>query len=560
MSRLILLLALMAAIHTATGEGYPERGRSMIISTGGIVATEHPLASQAAAQILANGGNAVDAAITANACMGVLSPMQCGMGGDLFAIIYEAKSGEIHGLNASGWSAAALNAESLRKQGQSIMPTNGPHVVTVPGCVSGWEHLQKKFARKKLSELLAPAITLAENGAPVPEIIGGYWRSEEKKLRKETSTAAVFLPNDRAPAVGEVFKNPDMAWSLRQVARGGARAFYNGPVSQRLVDYLHAKGSLITAEDFSEFSAEWVTPIHTSYRGWTVYEIPPNGQGIAALSMLNIMENFPLHDWGHNSSNALHSMIEAKKLAYADMLKYVGDQRFSKVPAPGMLSKKHARNRGKLIDAAKANCNVEGSPSFDPGPDTTYLCVVDKEGNMVSLIQSIYHSFGSGLVAPGTGFALHDRGALFTLEANHPNVLAGRKRPVHTIIPAFMEKGETRIAFGIMGGWNQSQAHAQFVANVVDYGMNIQQALEAPRFTKGTFEGCDVKIEGRVSAGILEDLKKRGHIVTVTEPLHSDMGCGQAVLRNFTSKVNFGASDPRKDGAAIPEPLRAGKR
>ena len=553
MKKLLLLFCLAATVNA---EGYKERGRSMVITTSGIVASEHPLASQAAAQILANGGNAIDAAITANACMGVLSPMQCGMGGDLFAIVYEAKSGNLHGLNASGWSAAKLNADFLRSQGISQMPTNGPHVVTVPGAVAGWDALQKKFARKKLSELLKPAIEFAENGAPVPEIIGGYWQSELKKLQREQSTAKVFLPHGKVPAVGEVFRNPDMGWSLRQIAKGGAKSFYGGEVAQRVVDYLHQKGSLLSAADFSEFKAEWVTPLSTTYRGWKVYEIPPNGQGIAALSMLNIMETFPLKDWGHNSSKTLHSMIEAKKLAYADMLKYVGDHRFGKVPAEGMLSKTHARERAKLIDAAKANCNVEPSRGFNPGPDTTYLCVVDSEGNMVSLIQSIYHSFGSGLVAPGTGFALHDRGALFTLESGHANVLEGRKRPVHTIIPAFMEKGDTRVAFGIMGGWNQSQAHAQFVANLVDFRLNIQEALEAPRFTKGTFEGCDVKLEGRITASIIDDLKRRGHQVTVTEALHSDMGCGQAVLRNFATGVNFGGSDPRKDGAAIPEPQR----
>lgn len=531
----------------------------MIITTGGIVATEQPLASQAGAQILAAGGNAVDAAIAANACMGVLSPMQCGVGGDLFAIIYEAKTGELYGLNASGWSAAALDAEILRKKGFSKMPETGVHVITVPGCVSGWDHLEKKFARKKLSELLAPAIALAENGAPVPEIIGGYWQSSVRLLRKEPSTAGVFLPGDRAPAVGEVFRNPEVAWSLRQIAEKGPRAFYDGPIGQRIVDYLRAKGSLLTMDDFSRYSAEWVTPISTTYHGWKVYEIPPNGQGIAALSMLNIMETFPLRQWGHNSADSLHAMIEAKKLAYADMLKYFGDPRFSKVPAAEMLSKKYAAMRARQIDPTKANCNVEGSPSFDPGPDTTYMCVVDAEGNMVSLIQSDYHSFGSGLVAPGTGFVLHDRGALFTLEPNHPNLLQGHKRPIHTIIPAFMEKDDTRIAFGIMGGWNQSQAHAQFVANVVDYDLNIQRALEVPRFTKGTFEGCDVRIEGRVPSTVVDELKKRGHDLKVTEPLSSDMGCGQAVMRNFATKVNFGGSDPRKDGAAIPEPLKLRK-
>jgi gamma-glutamyltranspeptidase/glutathione hydrolase len=551
----LFFMAIALMLTVIEPQGYQDRGRSMIVTTGGIVASEHPLASQAAAQILAEGGNAIDAAITANACMGVLSPMQCGMGGDLFAIVYEAKTGKLYGLNASGWSPATLDAKFLRDQGQTKMPSNGVHVITVPGCVSGWEQLQKKFARKKFPELLAPAIALAENGFPVPEIIGGYWTSSNdvKRLQAEPSSAAVFLPNGRPPAVGEIFRNPDVANSLRLVARNGARAFYDGPLTKRLVDYLHAKGGLHTAEDFSQFSAEWVTPISTTYRGWTVYEIPPNGQGIAALEMLNIMEKFPLHDWGHNSSNALHTMIEAKKLAYADMLHYIGDMRFSKVPMAEMLSKDHAARRAKLIDGAHANCDVPASASFNPGPDTTYLCTVDKDGNMVSLIQSDYNSFGSALVAPGTGFVLHDRGALFTLEENHPNVLTGHKRPVHTIIPAFMEKGDTRIAFGIMGGWNQSQAHAQFVADIVDFNLNIQKALEAPRFAKITFEGCDVRLEGRIPAAVVEDLKSRGHQVMLGQPFESAMGCGQAVLRNFATKVNFGASDPRKDGAAIPE-------
>jgi gamma-glutamyltranspeptidase / glutathione hydrolase len=559
MKNLLIVAAVMLTVVDSFG--YKDRGRSMVITTGGIVATEHPLASQAASQILASGGNAIDAAITANACMSVLSPMQCGMGGDLFAIVYDAKTGQLHGLNASGWSPAALDAKYLRDRGHKIVPTNGVHSITVPGCVSGWDHLQKKFARKKLSELLAPAIDLAENGFPVPEIIGGYWTSSSdvKRLGEEPSSRAVFLPNGAPPKVGEVFRNPDMAWSLRQVAKGGARAFYNGPITKRLLEYLRSKAGLFDEEDFSKFSAEWVKPISTTYRGWTVYEIPPNGQGIAALSMLNLMEAFPLKEWGYNSPNALHTMIEAKKLAYADMLAYVGDMRFSKVPASQMLSKQYAAKRAKLIDAEKANCNVEAGRGFDPGPDTTYLCVVDKDGNMVSLIQSIYFSFGSALVAPGTGFALHNRGALFTLEEGHPNVLAGHKRPVHTIIPAFMEKGDTKIAFGIMGGWNQSQAHAQFVANVVDFGMNIQKALEAPRFTKITFEGCDLKLEGRVADATIDALKQRGHQLNVGDPYQSDMGCGQAVLRDFATKVNFGASDPRKDGAAIPEPPRARK-
>jgi gamma-glutamyltranspeptidase/glutathione hydrolase len=557
-----VFLALAVTFSLIPTQAYQDRGRSMIITTGGIVASEHPLASQAAAQILAQGGNAIDAAITANACMGVLSPMQCGMGGDLFAIVYETKTGKLYGLNASGWSPTALDAKFLRSHGFTNMPSAGPHVITVPGCVSGWEHLQKKFARKKLPELLAPAIALAENGFAVPEIIGGYWASSNdvKRLRAEPSSAAVFLPDGRPPKVGEVFRNPDVARSLRDVARHGARAFYNGPIAARIVPYLQSKGGLHTSDDFAKYSAEWVTPISTTYHDWTVYELPPNGQGIAALEMLNIMEKFPLRDWGHNSSNALHTMIEAKKLAYADMLHYMGDPRFGKLPIAEMLSKDQAARRAKLLDPAHANCDVPPTASFNPGPDTTYLCTVDKEGNMVSLIQSDYNSFGSALVAPGTGFVLQDRGALFTLEENHPNVLAGHKRPIHTIIPAFMEHGDTRIAFGIMGGWNQSQAHAQFVADIVDFNLNIQKALEAPRFTKITFEGCDVRMESRFPSAVFDDLKSRGHKLLIGQPFESAMGCGQAVLRDFSTKVNFGASDPRKDGAAIPEPPLAAKK
>jgi gamma-glutamyltranspeptidase / glutathione hydrolase len=556
LASLIVALFSVAAVHAQTG--YSERGRSMVISTGGIAATEHPLASQAAAQILADGGNAIDAAIAANAVMGVVSPMQCGMGGDLFAIVYEAKTGEVHGLNASGWSPAALTPEVIRKAGFDRMPTNHIHTVTVPGAVAGWEALNKKFSRKKLSDLLAPAIHFAEDGFPVAEIIGGYWKNstELKKLQAEASSAKVFLIDSQPPKVGDVFRLPEMAWSLRQIAKSGARAFYNGPIAQRIVDYSRGKGGVHTLEDFSKYRAQWVEPIAVDYRGWTVYEIPPNGQGIAALSMLNIMERFPLAEYGRNSANALHTMIEAKKLAYADMLAHVGDPNSRRLPVAEMLSKKHAEKRAAMIDAQKANCAAPATPSFEIGPDTTYLCVVDAEGNMVSLIQSIYHSFGSGLVAPGTGFALHNRGALFTLEKNHPNELAPRKRPIHTIIPAFMSKGETRIAFGIMGGWNQSQAHAQFVANVVDYNLNIQEALEAPRFSKNTFEGCDVNIESRVATNVIEELRARGHVATVTHPFLVATGSGQAVLRDFKSKVNYGASDPRKDGAAIPAPAR----
>ena len=345
-----------------------------------------------------------------------------------------------------------------------------------------------------------------------------------------------------------------LAWSFRQIAAGGRDAYYKGEIARRIVKTSERLGGALTAADFAEFSAQWVEPISTTYRGWTVSEIPPNGQGIGVLTMLNIMENFPMGQLGHNTTDALHVMIEAKKLAYADVLRYVADPNFSKVPVAGILSKDYAKKRTELINASKANCEVAPGKPVPAGGDTTYLSVVDHDGNMVSLIQSNYSGFGSGLVAEGTGFVLHNRGNLFTLDPSHPNVIAGRKRPLHTIIPGVMSKGQTRIAFGIMGGWNQAQAHAQFVSNIVDHGMNIQAALEAPRFTKLTFGGCDVYMEGRISPQVRSQLASKGHQIEALGTYSSAMGGGQAVMRDDAAGINFGASDPRKDGGAIPEP------
>jgi gamma-glutamyltranspeptidase/glutathione hydrolase len=529
------------------------QGRSMVISQAGIVATEQPLASQVAVQILAEGGNAADAAIAANAMMGLVSPMMNGIGGDMFCLVYDAKSGKTYGLNASGWSPEKLTADFLRTKSFAKMPTNGIHTVTVPGTVEGWDKLNKRFGRKKLSQLLKPAIYYAENGFPVTEIVANYFKSAEAKLKKSENATHTFLPDNQPPHLGQIFRNPDLAWSYRQIAKHGRKAFYDGPIAERIVAFSEHLEGTMTRDDLREFSAQWVEPISTTYRGWTVYEIPPNGQGIAALSMLNIMEKFPLSEYGDNSAKALHTMIEAKKLAYADMLHYVADPNFAKIPVTEMLSKKHAAARSKLIKSTEANCQAEPSFSFEPGPDTTYLCVVDKDGNMVSYIQSNYESFGTGLVPDGCGFALQNRGALFTLDPKHPNILAGHKRPLHTIIPAMMERDNIRIGFGIMGGFNQAQAHAQFVSKVVDHHLNIQQALETPRFTKLTFEGCDVKLESRIPETTRAELEKLGHQIKVIAPFDQDVGGGQAVLRDYTIRVNFGASDPRKDGAAIPE-------
>ena len=548
------MLVIASVINAGIVNAQGSQTRSMVISRNGIVAAESPLAAQAGVRILQSGGNAVDAAIATNAMMGVVSPMMNGIGGDLFAIVYDAKANKLYGLNASGWAPKGLTIESLHKLGLREMPQAGVQAITVPGAVDGWQKLSEKFGRKKLSEDLAAAIQTAQKGYPVTEWVAAYWAGEVDYLRGDTTATKVYLPNDRPPKTGEIFQNADLAWSLQQIAANGRDGFYKGELASRMLEAMKRRGGTMTAQDLTEYAAEWVEPISTTYRDWTVFELPPNGQGLAALEMLNIMETFPLgqKDYGFGSARALHAMIEAKKLAYADLAKYIGDPRGQKLPVKTLLSKEWATERAKLIDADHAHCDVAAG-DLPAGKDTTYLTVVDREGNMVSLIQSNFDAFGSGIVAPGTGFALHNRGALFTLDASSPNALAGHKRPRHTIIPAFAQKGDTRVAFGIMGGWNQSQAHAQFVADLADFKMNIQAAMEAPRFSKHTFAGCDVQMENRFSQKVRDELAAKGHKITLMGAFSSAVGGGQAVLRDFSSGVNFGASDPRKDGEAIPE-------
>lgn len=547
------LVVCLAVIPASVGAQSRSQGRSMVTTRYGIVAAESPLAAQAGAQVLSQGGNAIDAAVAANSVMGVVEPMMNGMGGDLFAIVYDAKSGKLYGLNASGWSPKGLTPEFLRGKGITRMPANGINSVTVPGAVDGWSKLLSRFGKLTLKQDLASAIFYAREGFPVPEWDAMYWQEAASAfLAKNPETARVYLINGQAPKVGEIFRNEDLAHSLESVANGGRDAFYKGEIAQKIVDFEKSEGGTMTAEDLADYSAEWVEPLSTEYHGWTVYELPPNGQGIAALEMLNMMQQFPLAQYGHNSVDALHVMIEAKKLAYADLRKYIGDPRFSKIPVAGLLAADYARERAKLIDMSKANCSV--APGNPRAGDTTYLTAVDEQGNMVSLIQSNFSEFGSRLVANGTGFALQNRGALFNLEDGSPDVLAGHKRPLHTIIPAFMAKGDTRIAFGIMGGFNQAQAHAQFVSNIVDFGMNIQAAMEAARFTKLNFDGCNVDMEDRIPADVRTALAARGHQIRVLGDYSANMGGGQVTERNFATGVNFGASDPRKDGEAIPQP------
>jgi gamma-glutamyltranspeptidase / glutathione hydrolase len=528
--------------------------RSMVITRYGIVATSHVQASVAGAQILARGGSAVDAAIAANAVLGVTEPMMNGMGGDLFALYWDAKSGKLYGLNSSGWAPRALTIEHLKAKanGATSMPLKGIDSVTVPGAVAGWHALHGRFGRLTWKDLFQSAIFYADEGYPVPEIIAGYWNGSAEWLSQDAEAQRVYLTNGKAPVVGQVFQNHDLAKALRLVAQGGPDAFYKGEIANAILSTSQSLGGTMAADDLSEFSPEWVEPISTTYRDWTVYELPPNGQGMAALEMLNIMETTAPSPEGPLSVAELHKKIEAMKLAYADLGRYNGDPRFAKIPVPGILSKEYAAERAKLIAPSKANCEV--APGAPPVSDTTYLSVVDRQGNIVSLIQSNYEAFGSGVAVRGMGFVLQDRGALFSLDPASPNALAPRKRPFHTIIPAFMEHGDQHIGFGIMGGANQPLAHAQFVSNVVDYGMNIQAAMENARFTVSPNRGCNIVIESRVTPAVRQKLSAMGHQLDVRREYSTATGRGQAVMRDSKANVNYGASDARADGSAEPEP------
>jgi len=547
--RTILAVLLLTAAMSAQDRSH---ARSMVITRYGIVATSHVQASVAGAQILERGGSAVDAAIAANAVLGVTEPMMNGMGGDLFAIYWDAKTDKLYGLNASGWAPRGLTIEHLKAKGVTAMPHEGIDSVTVPGAVAGWNALHERFGRMTWKELFQPAIFYAENGYAVPEIIAGYWDDAAGLIGKDPEGRRLYLPNGKPPAVGQIFQNHDLAKALQMVAQNGPAAFYKGEIARAIVSTSQSLGGTMSADDLAEFSPEWVEPISTTYRGWTVYELPPNGQGMAALEMLNIMETSPASPDGPLSVAELHKRIEAMKLAYADLGRYNADPRFAKVPVKGILSKEYARERAQLINPDKANCDVP--PGVPPMSDTTYLSVVDREGNIVSLIQSNYSAFGSGIAVRGMGFVLQNRGGLFSLDPASPNVLAPRKRPFHTIIPAFMEHGDQHIGFGIMGGANQPLAHAQFVSNVVDYGMNIQAALENARFTVSSKRGCNIVIESRVPPEVRQKLSAMGHQLDVQREYSTAMGRGQAVMHDSKANVNYGASDARADGSAAPEP------
>jgi gamma-glutamyltranspeptidase/glutathione hydrolase len=546
----VLIVISMAAVG---GAGAQDRsyGRSVVASPYGIVATSQVQASQAGARMLERGGSAIDAAIAANAVLNVMEPMMNGMGGDLFAIYWDAKTGKLYGLNASGWAPKGLTPEHLKAKGITSMPQAGIDSVTVPGVVDGWAKLHDRFGKMAWRELFQPAIFLAENGYPVTEIVDDAWKASQDYLRKNAESGRVFLPGDKAPERGQMFRNPEVGQALTLVANEGESAYYKGEIAKAILKTSGELGGTMTAADLAEYSAEWVEPISIQYRDWTVYELPPNGDGMAALEMLNIMEQFKPDPAGPYSPGEFHTRIEAMKLAYADVKAYDGDPRFGKIPVEELLSKEYAARRAKLIDPAKANCEV--APGALTKSDTTYFTVVDREGNILSIIQSNYSSFGSGVTVDGMGFALQNRGGLFSLDAKSPDVLAGRKRPFHTIIPAFMQRGDQHVGFGIMGGMNQPLAHAQFVSNMVDYHMNIQQALEEARFTVTAKLGCNLLIESRVGKATIDALTGMGHVFDVRDAYSAHMGRGNVVMHDSATGVNFGASDPRADGAAIPE-------
>ena len=549
-------LALAGILLTCTawsqtrGRNY---GRSMVISQQGIAATSHVLASQVGAQILAKGGSAVDAAIAANAALSVVEPMKNGLGGDLFAIYWDAKTGKLSGLNASGPAPRALSPEFLKGKGITAMPSIGIHSVTVPGAVAGWKAIHEKFGKLPWKDLFQGAILLAEQGFPVTEAIQESWDVNALNTADHAESNRVFMPGGKVPHVGDLFKNPGMGKAFRLIAEQGPDAFYKGDIAAAILKTSHNLGGTMAAQDLAAFVPEWVTPISVDYRGWKVYELPPNGQGMAALEMLNIMETAPPAIGGAFSPAEMHKRIEAMKLAYSDLHKYNADPRTYDVPVGALLSKDYAKKRSALIKP-EANCAVKAGQAI--GSDTTYLTIVDKDGNIASWIESVYSEFGSRVTVEGMGFLLQNRGGGFVLDPKSPNVLAGGKRPFHTIIPAFMEKGDLHVGFGIMGGANQPLAHAQFASNMIDFQMNVQQALESPRFTKAGANGCDVMIESRVPLSTMQGLSEKGHQINIRREYTQEMGRGQAILHDSKTGMNYGASDPRADGAAIPEPLR----
>ena len=529
--------------------------RSEVIAQHGMACTSQPLATQAALDILKAGGNAIDAAIAANAVLGLVEPTGNGMGGDLFAIVWDAKTQKLYGLNASGRSPYDLNLQYFIDHGITKVPSHGPLSVSVPGCVDGWFELNKKFGKLPMIDILKPAITYATEGFPLTEVIAYYWNSNSKVLEKYNGFKEIFMPNGKAPAKGEVFKNPYLAATLEKVAKGGRDAFYKGEIAQKIVDYVRAEGGFLSMRDFQDHHSDWSEPVSTNYRGYDIWELPPNGQGIAVLQILNVLENYDIKSMGFGSADYIHTFVEAKKLAFEDRAKFYADPEFNKLPIVGLISKEYARERNKLINPNRAaKVYPPGNPEHG---NTIYLTTADKDGNMVSLIQSNYRGMGSGMTPGKLGFILQDRGEMFSLDPNHMNKFEPHKRPFHTIIPAFITKdGKPFISFGLMGGSMQPQGHVQIVVNLIDFGMNLQEAGDAPRIChEGSSEPTDEKmtdggivyLESGFDYKTVRELLGKGHAIQYTNGIY---GGYQAIKWDEKNKVYFGASESRKDGQA----------
>ena len=522
-------------------------GRSIVRAEHGMVASSQPLASQTGLEVLKRGGNAVDAAIAMAAVLNVTEPMMTGIGGDAFMLVYLSKTRELRGLNASGRAPRALTPDYFRKKGLNAMPDRGMEPITVPGAFDGWVTLLDKYGTMKLADLLAPAIGYADSGFPVMEKTARDWSRDVAMLKQTTAAASNYLIDGNAPLAGQVFRQKNLAGTFRALARGGRDAFYKGEVARGIVDYCQKNGGFLSMQDFAEHRSEWVEPLSTNYRGYTVYECPPNGQGLTALLTLNILEGFDMAAMNARPDLYYHTLIEATKLAFADRNKYIGDPAFAKVPVTQLLSRDYAASRRALINPDRAIESPEPG-EFTNSSDTTYFTVIDKDRNAVSFINSVYESFGSGIVAGDTGIVLHNRGSGFSLDPNHANRLEPGKRPFHTIIPAMVFKdGKLFMSFGVMGGGIQPQGHVQVLTNLFDLGMNLQQAIEAPRFRY--LSGKQVLMEEAMTGSVIEGLVRRGHQRVSESGL--TMGGGQAIMIDPASGTLMGASDQRKDGMAL---------
>ncbi len=539
------------AYDRITGESFATR--SEVIATNGMAATSHPLATQTAIDVLKNGGNAIDAAIAANAVLGLVEPTGCGIGGDLFAIVWSAKDKKLYGLNASGPAPQTISIETLKEKGLDMIPPYGPLPVTVPGAVAGWSALHKRFGKRDFSTLFDNAIDYANNGFPVSEVVAYYLDISSSRFKDYPNFSDVWMPNNKSLQKGDIFKNKDLANTYLSIAESYGSSFYSGTLAKSMTEFIQEQGGYLTINDMKSFQPQWVEPVSTNYRGYDVWELPPNGQGIAALQILNILEQYDLRSMGHNSAELIHIFTEAKKLAYEDRAKYYADPNFNSIPVNELISKTYAKQRNKLINPTQAAKSYLAGKLEDG--DTIYLTVADNEGNMVSLIQSNYRGMGSGMVPPQLGFMLQDRGEMFSLDSNHANALVGGKRPFHTIIPAFITKDDKPfISFGLMGGGMQPQGHAQIVINLIDFDMNLQEAGDAARFRhygsseptgEQMLDGGYLSLETGINDGVRQALIKLGHQLK-DEP--GGYGGYQAI--KIDGSVYYGASESRKDGHA----------